>query len=53
LLAKIVTGIVLIRERLINSSMVVTSIIVIAGLADNKTMNKNKWRKKEDENSKV
>jgi len=53
LLAKIVTGIVLIRERLINSSMYITSIVVIAGLADNKTMNKNKRRKKKEENSKV
>jgi len=33
--------------------MYIRSIIVIAGLVDNKTMNKNKRRKKEEENSKV
>lgn len=39
--------------RVINSSMCIRSIIVIVGLVDNKIMNKNKWRKKDEENLKV
>jgi len=33
--------------------MYIRSIIVIAGLEDNRTMNKQKWRKNEEDNSKV
>jgi len=41
------------RALKVTSSMCISSIIVTAGLADKRTMNESKRRKKEDENSKL